>query len=68
MRDKVQRIGLSDRITILQGNCEKMDFGDNSFDRVTIGFGIRNFEHREKALEEILRVLRPSGNHFKTTS
>lgn len=61
MRDKVERSGLADRITIRQRNCEKMDFDDNSFDRVTIGFGIRNFEHREKALEEILRVLRPSG-------
>lgn len=61
MRDKVERSGLADRIAIQKGNCEKMVFDDNSFDRVTIGFGIRNFEHREKALEEILRVLRPSG-------
>lgn len=61
MRQKVAKLGLQDRITAEQGDCEKMDFADDSFDRVTIAFGIRNFEHREAALREILRVLRPGG-------
>lgn len=61
MRQKVEKLGLQDRITAQQGDCEKMGFADDSFDRVTIAFGIRNFEHREAALKEILRVLRPGG-------
>ncbi len=48
-------------ITALRGNCEAMPFADGAFDCVTIAFGIRNFEHRELALREILRVLKPGG-------
>lgn len=59
MREKVARKGLEGRIRLLQGNCESLPFPDGSFDCVTIAFGIRNFEHREVALKEILRVLRP---------
>lgn len=44
-----------------QGDSECMRFDDCSFDRATIAFGIRNFEHREAALKEILRVLKPGG-------
>jgi len=61
MEKKVKVLGLDDRIEARQGNAEKMDFRDCSFDFVTIGFGIRNFEHREAALKEILRVLKPGG-------
>jgi len=61
MRDKVLRLGLDSRIAAQKGDCENMPFEDGSFDVVTIGFGIRNFEHREKALKEILRVLKPGG-------
>ena len=48
-------------IATLQGNSEAMPFADGTFDCVTIAFGIRNFEHREQALREILRVLKPGG-------
>lgn len=61
MREKVARCGLAHSIAAEQGNSEQMRFADNSFDCATIAFGIRNFEHREKALQEILRVLRPGG-------
>lgn len=61
MRRKVDAAGLSGRITARRGNSESMDWSDSSFDRVTIAFGIRNFENREKALREILRVLKPGG-------
>ena len=61
MRRKVNKTGLSDIISVEQGNCEKMRFEDNCFDRATIAFGIRNFENRETALKEILRVLKPGG-------
>ncbi len=61
MRHKVDEQGLADRISCEQGNSEQMRFATDSFDRATIAFGIRNFEHREQALREILRVLRPGG-------
>lgn len=61
MDRKVRDAGLSGKISAAQGNCEEMDFEDCSFDRATIAFGIRNFENREKALREILRVLKPGG-------
>ena len=61
MRLKVEHLGLSDRITTEQGNGEHLRYADNTFDRVSIAFGIRNFEHREQALREMLRVLRPGG-------
>ncbi|MBQ9660984.1 MAG: bifunctional demethylmenaquinone methyltransferase/2-methoxy-6-polyprenyl-1,4-benzoquinol methylase UbiE [Bacteroidales bacterium] len=61
MRDKVAKAGLEERISCEQGDSEAMRWEDGSFDRATIAFGIRNFEHREAALTEILRVLRPGG-------
>ncbi|MCQ2183088.1 MAG: bifunctional demethylmenaquinone methyltransferase/2-methoxy-6-polyprenyl-1,4-benzoquinol methylase UbiE [Bacteroidales bacterium] len=61
MKGKVDSSGLGTKVTMLRGNGEMMDFPDGSFDAVTIGFGIRNFENRETALKEILRVLKPGG-------
>ncbi len=59
MREKVRRKGLENSIKMMQGNCESLPFADEYFDCVCIAFGIRNFEHRDIALREILRVLRP---------
>ena len=39
----------------------KMPFDSNTFDSITVAFGIRNFEHLEVGLAEILRVLKPGG-------
>ena len=61
MRGKVKDAGLEQRITAEVGNGEHLRFADNSFDCVAIAFGIRNFEHREQALTEMLRVLKPQG-------
>lgn len=61
MRNKLSEKGLDGRVSARLGDSEALPYGDGSFDRVTIAFGIRNFEHREKALEEILRVLKPGG-------
>ncbi|MCR4859122.1 MAG: bifunctional demethylmenaquinone methyltransferase/2-methoxy-6-polyprenyl-1,4-benzoquinol methylase UbiE [Bacteroidales bacterium] len=61
MREKVEKAGYSGKISCEQGDCETMRWEDGAFDVVTIAFGIRNFEHREAALQEILRVLKPGG-------
>src|SRR5206468_2489225 len=60
-RIKIQKLGLQNRIELLKGDSETINFNDNSFDAVTVAFGVRNFEHLEKGLNEILRVLRPGG-------
>lgn len=62
MEKKVAAAGLMDKIITIHGNCEHMDFPDESFDSVTVAFGIRNFENREAGLKEMLRVLRPGGS------
>lgn len=61
MREKVGKAGLTEMISIEEGDGENLWFPDNTFDRVTIAFGIRNFENREKGLREMLRVLKPGG-------
>ena len=47
--------------SFVEGNAEKLDFEDNSFDAYTISFGIRNVTHIDRALSEAHRVLKPGG-------
>lgn len=61
MGEKVKAEGLQDMISYEKGDCENLRFEDGSFDRVTVAFGVRNFENRERGLKEMLRVLRPGG-------
>lgn len=49
------------RIEWVAGDALELPFGDGSFDRVLIGYGLRNFPDLERALAEILRCLRPGG-------
>lgn len=60
-RNKIAADGLSQRIEMVQADSEHMPFDDNSFDAITVAFGVRNFEHLEKGLKEILRILKPGG-------
>jgi len=46
---------------LVQGDAMALPFDDNSFDIVTIGFGLRNVPDADKALSEIYRVLKPGG-------
>lgn len=60
-RVKMEKKALNDRITLVSGDSEQLDFADNSFDAVTVAFGVRNFEHLDKGLAEICRVLKPGA-------
>ena len=60
-RKKVINLGLEQKIELLNGDSEAIFFNEDSFDAVTVAFGVRNFEHLEKGLSEIKRVLRPKG-------
>jgi demethylmenaquinone methyltransferase / 2-methoxy-6-polyprenyl-1,4-benzoquinol methylase len=58
-RDRLLDEGLALPTTIC--DAERLPFGDAAFDRVTVAFGLRNMTHKEQALAEMHRVLRPGG-------
>jgi demethylmenaquinone methyltransferase / 2-methoxy-6-polyprenyl-1,4-benzoquinol methylase len=60
-RKKVEKLKLSGKVELLEGDSEDLQFQDNTFDAVTVGFGVRNFENLEKGLREIRRVLKPGA-------
>ena len=60
-RKKLNKLGLQNKIELLQGDSETLNFPDNTFDAVTVAFGVRNFQNLEKGLAEMRRVLRPGG-------
>ncbi|MFC5403816.1 demethylmenaquinone methyltransferase [Cohnella soli] len=58
---KVDKLKLGDQITLVQGNAMDLPFPDNSFDFVTIGFGLRNVPDIVRTLKEMKRVVKPGG-------
>jgi demethylmenaquinone methyltransferase/2-methoxy-6-polyprenyl-1,4-benzoquinol methylase len=58
---KIQKLGLTDKVSLLEGDSENLPFAENKFDAVTVAFGVRNFENLEKGLQEIYRVLKPGA-------
>lgn len=61
MKEKIASGGLESLISAEIGDGEALHFGAGSFDRVTIAFGIRNFEDKLAGLREMYRVLKPGG-------
>ncbi|NVK27568.1 MAG: bifunctional demethylmenaquinone methyltransferase/2-methoxy-6-polyprenyl-1,4-benzoquinol methylase UbiE [Flavobacteriia bacterium] len=59
--EKIEKKGLSERIALQLGDSENLPFEDNSFDAITVAFGVRNFENLEAGLKEIYRVVKPGG-------
>lgn len=60
-KEKVNEKKLDTTIEMVIGDSENLEFPDNSFDAITVAFGVRNFENLEKGLQEIYRVLAPKG-------
>ncbi|AYN66935.1 bifunctional demethylmenaquinone methyltransferase/2-methoxy-6-polyprenyl-1,4-benzoquinol methylase UbiE [Euzebyella marina] len=60
-KKKVQAKNLENTIEMIVGDSENLPFEDNSFDAITVAFGVRNFENLEKGLAEIYRVLAKGG-------
>lgn len=60
-RQKVEKLGLSDKISFEKEDCMALSLPDNSFDAAMVAFGVRNFENLDKGIAEILRVLKPGG-------
>ena len=60
-RQKIKTKKLDGVISMVIGDSEDLPFEENTFDAITVAFGVRNFENLEKGLAEILRVLKPNG-------
>lgn len=60
-RKKIIGTALEKNLNFVKGDSEELPFEENSFDAITVSFGIRNFENLEKGLSEIYRVLRSGG-------
>lgn len=60
-RDRLLNQGFSDNIRYVQANAECLPFADNSFDCITIAFGLRNVTDKDAALRSLTRVLKPGG-------
>ena len=59
--EKVKIKGYPKKVDLQVGDSENIPFEDNTFNGVTVGFGVRNFENLEKGLSEMHRVLTPGG-------
>ncbi len=60
-KEKMKKKNLSDRIEMKLGDSEGLEFEENKFDAVIVAFGVRNFEHLEEGLKDMLRVVREGG-------
>lgn len=60
-KQKIENANLSEKIDMIVGDSESMPFEDNTFDAITVSFGVRNFANLDKGLTEIRRVLKPGG-------
>ncbi len=60
-RKKIEKLGLQNQIELVKGDSETIGFADNTFDAITVAFGVRNYQNLEKGLTEMLRVLKPGG-------
>lgn len=60
-KQKIAKVNLSDKIDMVVGDSEAMPFKDNTFDAITVSFGVRNFANLGKGIQEIARVLKPTG-------
>ncbi len=60
-KQKIKTKKLDQKIEMVIGDSENLPFDDNTFDAITVAFGVRNFETLENGLKDILRVLKPGG-------
>jgi len=60
-KEKISKAQLNDKIEMVVGDSEDIPYADNTFDAITVSFGVRNFANLDKGLGEIRRVLKPGG-------
>ncbi len=60
-KQKITKANLSKKIEMIVGDSEAMPFEDETFDAITVSFGVRNFANLDKGIQEIARVLKKNG-------
>lgn len=60
-KKKIKERNLGHLFAVQLGDSEKLHFEDNTFDAITVAFGVRNYQDLEKGLADMLRVLKPEG-------
>jgi demethylmenaquinone methyltransferase/2-methoxy-6-polyprenyl-1,4-benzoquinol methylase len=60
-KQKIKKLNLENQIKMQLADSENLPFENNTFDAVTVAFGVRNFENLDKGLQEIQRVLKKGG-------
>ena len=60
-KEKISKAQLNDKIEMVVGDSEDIPYADNTFDAITVSFGVRNFANLDKGLREIRRVLKSGG-------
>ncbi len=60
-KSKITRLGMTGRVTLIQGDATRLPFPDGTFDVAAIAFGIRNIPDRLQAIQEMTRVVIPGG-------
>jgi len=60
-KEKISKAQLNDKIEMVVGDSEDIPYADNTFDAITVSFGVRNFANLDKGLGEIRRVLKSGG-------
>jgi demethylmenaquinone methyltransferase / 2-methoxy-6-polyprenyl-1,4-benzoquinol methylase len=60
-REKIEKKGLSPKIVLELGDSENLPYPDNTFDAITVAFGVRNFQNLHNGLKDMARVLKPGG-------
>ncbi len=60
-KQKINKANLSKKIEMIVGDSEEMPFENDTFDAITVSFGVRNFANLDKGIKEIARVLKPTG-------
>jgi demethylmenaquinone methyltransferase/2-methoxy-6-polyprenyl-1,4-benzoquinol methylase len=58
---KIKERGLNDVFSVQLGDSEGLNFEDDTFDAITVAFGVRNYQNLEQGLADMLRVLKPAG-------
>lgn len=60
-KNKMKKKGVSNTVEMIYGDCENLPFENQTFDAVTVAFGVRNFQNPVKGLAEMNRVMKPGG-------
>ena len=62
--EKIKKLNLDSKISMMKGDAENLPFEDNKFDAVSVAFGVRNFENLTKGLAELRRIVKENKSVY----